>query len=112
MTLLTFLGWLYFPEDNAPFYRATIFSNYSPYNTPSISARLPILQKADPSLPFEKDPKEGPYWSLMFEVCQSTDKPVDLKNLMKETVKGAIATELILPTDEIVSFYERRFDYG
>lgn len=48
----------------------------------------------------------------MFEVCQSADKPVDLKNLMKETVKGAIATELILPTDEIVSFYERRFDYG
>ena len=24
--------WLYFPEDNCPFYRATIFSNYSPYN--------------------------------------------------------------------------------
>merc|ERR1712169_170141 len=24
--------WLYFPEDNCPFYRATIFSNYSPNN--------------------------------------------------------------------------------
>ncbi len=22
--------WMYFPEDNAPFYRATVFSNYSP----------------------------------------------------------------------------------
>ncbi|KIR50687.1 UDP-galactopyranose mutase [Cryptococcus gattii Ru294] len=104
--------WLYFPEDNAPFYRATIFSNYSPYNTPFTSARLPTLQKADPSLSFETDPKEGPYWSLMFEVCQSADKPVDLENLMKETIKGAVATELMSPTDEIVSFYERRFDYG
>lgn len=48
----------------------------------------------------------------MFEVCQSADKPVDMANLMKETIKGAVATELMSPTDEIVSFYERRFDYG
>ncbi|WVQ79559.1 hypothetical protein IAT38_001658 [Cryptococcus sp. DSM 104549] len=99
--------WLYFPEDDAPFYRATIFSNYSPYNCPSNSTRLPTLQKADPSLSFDSEAREGPYWSLMFEVCQSADKPVDLESLMKETVRGAVATELMLPTDEIVSFYER-----
>ncbi|WWD19391.1 hypothetical protein CI109_103851 [Kwoniella shandongensis] len=104
--------WLYFPEDDAPFYRATIFSNYSPYNVPSTEAKLPTLQKADPSLPFDKEAKSGPYWSLMMEVCQSDDKPVDLESLVKETIKGAVATELMLPGDEIVSLYERRFDHG
>merc|ERR1711988_1784092 len=29
--------WLYFPESNCPFYRATIFSNYSPANVPNPS---------------------------------------------------------------------------
>ncbi|KAK8854474.1 hypothetical protein IAR55_003212 [Kwoniella newhampshirensis] len=104
--------WLYFPEDDAPFYRATIFSNYSPYNAPSADKKLPTLQKADPSLPYDSEAKEGPYWSLMMEVCQSDHKPVDLENLMKETIKGAVATELMLPDDEIVSMYERRFDHG
>ncbi|WVQ68663.1 uncharacterized protein L199_006872 [Kwoniella botswanensis] len=104
--------WLYFPEDDAPFYRATIFSNYSPYNCPSDDVKLPTLQKADPSLPFDKAPSGGPYWSIMLEVCQSAEKPIDLDTLMEETIKGAVSTELMLPTDEIVSIYERRFDHG
>jgi protoporphyrinogen oxidase len=104
--------WLYFPEDDAPFYRATIFSNYSPHNTPSADAELPTLQRADPTLAFDAKPKTGPYWSLMLEVCQSEQKPVDLENLMRDTVKGALATQLIKPEDEIVCFYERRFDHG
>ena len=28
--------WMYFPEDNCPFYRVTVFSNYSPNNVPDI----------------------------------------------------------------------------
>ncbi|WWC90331.1 uncharacterized protein L201_005264 [Kwoniella dendrophila CBS 6074] len=104
--------WLYFPEDDAPFYRATIFSNYSPYNCPQDNIKLPTIQKADSSLSFDKEPKEGPYWSIMLEVCQSSEKPVDLDKLMENTIKGAISTELMLPTDEIVSLYERRFDHG
>ncbi|KAL8822761.1 MAG: hypothetical protein Q9191_006508, partial [Dirinaria sp. TL-2023a] len=35
--------WLYFPEDDCPFYRATIFSNYSPNNQPPSSKKLPTL---------------------------------------------------------------------
>ncbi|ODN73114.1 hypothetical protein L202_07681 [Cryptococcus amylolentus CBS 6039] len=104
--------WLYFPEDNAPFYRATIFSNYSPHHCPTSSTALPTLQKADASLPFDASPKEGPYWSLMLEVCQSEDKPVNLDTLIAETVKGAVATELLRPEDEVVSLYQRRFDHG
>ncbi len=105
-------GWLYFPEDNAPFYRATIFSNYSPNNHPSPETQLRTLRTADPRLPFEGGDREGPYWSLMFEVCQSEQKPVRLNTLLEETIRGAIATELLLPSDEIVSTYERRFDHG
>lgn len=39
--------WLYFPEDNCPFYRATIFSNYSPYNSPQPSVKLRTMFKAE-----------------------------------------------------------------
>ncbi|WRT68768.1 uncharacterized protein IL334_005748 [Kwoniella shivajii] len=104
--------WLYFPEDDAPFYRATIFSNYSPFNCPQSDIKLPTLRKADSSLPYDEDVKEGPYWSIMLEVCQSSEKPVNLETLMEDTIRGSVSTELMLPTDEIVSLYERRFDHG
>jgi len=35
--------WLYYPEDNCPFYRITVFSHYAPKNTPEASAKLPTL---------------------------------------------------------------------
>jgi hypothetical protein len=106
-------GWLYFPEDDAPFYRATIFSNYSKYNCPAADLKLPTLQHADPSIQVDSSaPKEGPYWSLMMEVSQSDQKPVDLETLMADTIKGAIASDLLQPEDEIVSLYQRRFDHG
>lgn len=38
--------WLYFPEGDCPFYRATIFSNYAPGNVPPASRLLPTLCKA------------------------------------------------------------------
>jgi hypothetical protein len=44
--------WIYFPEPQVPFYRATVFSNYSPNNAP-----------------------DG-HWSLMAEVSESPEKPV------------------------------------
>jgi protoporphyrinogen oxidase len=46
--------WMYFPEDDCPFYRVTVFSNYSPYNTPA----------------------PGETWSVMAEVSESEHKPV------------------------------------
>ena len=87
--------WLYFPEDDAPFYRGTIFSNYSPYNCPPSSALLATLQLADGSSPASSEPKEGPYWSLMFEVAESSLKPVDVENLVRDTIQGAVNTELL-----------------
>lgn len=104
--------WLYFPEDNCPFYRATIFSNYSPYNQPQKDVKLPTLYKANGSKADSTEAKEGPYWSIMLEVSQSGMKPVDEENLLKDCIQGLINTEMILPEDEIVSTYHRKFYHG
>ncbi|KAK3989815.1 hypothetical protein QBC44DRAFT_326596 [Cladorrhinum sp. PSN332] len=104
--------WLYFPEDNCPFYRATIFSNYSPYNQPDASVKLPTLYHADGSKAASSEAKDGPYWSIMLEVSQSGMKPVDEENILKDCIQGLINTEMINPEDEIVSTYHRKFDHG
>jgi protoporphyrinogen oxidase len=104
--------WLYFPEDNCPFYRATIFSNYSPNNQPSKDVKLPTLQLANGSRRNSMQPKEGPYWSIMLEVSESSMKPVDEKNLLKDSIQGLVNTGMLKETDEIVSTYHRRFDHG
>ena len=102
---------MYFPEDNCPFYRATIFSNYSPYNQPQKDVKLPTLYLADGSKA-SSEAKEGPYWSIMLEVSQSSLKPVDVSNLLKDSIQGLVNTEMIKPEDEIVSTYHRAFDHG
>lgn len=104
--------WLYFPEDNCPFYRATIFSNYSPYNQPQSDVKLPTMYLANGSKASSADAQEGPYWSIMLEVSQSSMKPVDEENLLKDCIQGLINTDMIKPEDEIVSTYHRRFDHG
>ena len=35
--------WLYFPEDNCPFYRTTVFSHYAPKNCPSPDTELATI---------------------------------------------------------------------
>ncbi|ODV92509.1 hypothetical protein CANCADRAFT_30653 [Tortispora caseinolytica NRRL Y-17796] len=108
--------WLYFPEDNCPFYRATIFSNYSPYNQPQAGEKLPTLyvasDAAGASSTAPSEPKEGPYWSLMFEVSQSSYKPVNESSIIADTILGGINAGLLSPEDEIVSTYHRKFDQG
>ncbi|KAI4286318.1 MAG: hypothetical protein L6R35_004428 [Caloplaca aegaea] len=104
--------WLYFPEDNCPFYRATIFSNYSPNNQPQASTKLATQQLADGSKPDSTDAQEGPYWSIMLEVSESSMKPVNESALLKDSIAGLIATAMLQPTDQIVSTYHRRFDHG
>ena len=83
-------SWIYFPEENCPFYRATIFSNYSPQNVP--------------------DPAR--FWSLMCEVSESPRKPVRPGTLVEETIAGALATRLIASRDEIVSTWTHRAAHG
>lgn len=71
--------WLYFPEDNCPFYRTTVFSNYAKSNCPADGQALPTLCKGDGSAPDSSEPAAGPYWSLMFEISESKYKPVSME---------------------------------
>ena len=41
--------WLYFPEDDCPFYRTTVFSHYADKNTPPPSKKLPTLCMVGPA---------------------------------------------------------------
>lgn len=82
--------WMYFPEDNCPFYRATVFSNYSPNNVPDISR----------------------YWSLMVEVSESPYKPVDRAGLVDSVVAGLLATKLIDSPNDIASIWTHTACHG
>jgi hypothetical protein len=70
--------WLYFPEDDCPYYRATVFSYYADANCPAPDVQLPTLCLADGSnaAAANGSSSSGPYWSLMFEVSESSFKPV------------------------------------
>jgi protoporphyrinogen oxidase len=73
--------WMYFPEDLAPYYRATVFSNYAPSNAPEDR------------------------WSLMVEVSESGKKPVDRARLEAEVVEGLKRTQLIQDGNAIDSLW-------
>ena len=59
----------------------------------------------------------GPYWSLMFEVSESTEKPVKQdevslaggkwSDVVRECIIGALNTQMISKDDQIVSIYHR-----
>lgn len=70
------------------------------------------MQLADGTKPKSTEAREGPYWSIMLEVSESSMKPVDQANMLKDCIQGLINTEMLQPDDEIVSTYHRRFDHG
>jgi hypothetical protein len=70
------------------------------------------MQLADGSKPQSTEAKEGPYWSIMLEVSESSMKPVNQETLLADCIQGLVNTEMLKPTDEIVSTYHRRFDHG
>ena len=63
-------------------------------------------------MPETTEPKEGPYWSIMVEISESPLKPVDHANLLQDSIQGLVNTDMLMPDDEIVSTYHRRFEYG
>jgi hypothetical protein len=78
--------WLYYPEDDCPFYRCTVFSHYAAANAPAADVLLPTIRRGDSTIAVEdKDvPKPGPYWSLMFEISESAKyKPVNLETIVE-----------------------------
>jgi protoporphyrinogen oxidase len=82
--------WMYFPESSSPYYRVTVFSNYSPHNVP-----------------------EGDeHWSLMAEVSESPEKPVDAAGLREWTLAALAEDRLIAPGCGIASFWHHRALHG
>jgi len=82
--------WMYFPEDDCPFYRVTHFSHYSPNNVPDISR----------------------YWSLMAEVSESDVKPVDARRVESETVDGLVNTGLVADRSQVHHTWHCRLPRG
>lgn len=90
--------WLYFPDAELPFFRATVFSNYSPANVP----------------------KPGKQWSLMCEVSESAFLPrfldgsgqTNQKKLIAAVLAGLKKAQLIQETDEIVSTWTHTAKLG
>jgi len=111
--------WLYFPEDDCPFYRCTVFSHYAEGNCPDGSVQLATLRTGASASASASasgsggEPKPGPYWSLMFEISESSEfKPVDAATIVEETIKGAVNTGMISAETEIVSTFHRRLEKG
>jgi len=82
--------WMYFPENNCPFYRVTVFSNYSPNNVPDINTQ----------------------WSLMAEISESPHKPVKRDRLIEDVIGGMLATKLIGRSHDILSTWSYHAPYG
>ncbi|MEL7473447.1 MAG: FAD-dependent oxidoreductase, partial [Planctomycetota bacterium] len=85
-------SWMYFPEDNCPFYRVTYLSNYSPNMTP------------------DKDR----YYSLLCETSYSDHKPVDKDTIIEETITGLENAGLLEPgeREDIVTTWHYHADYS
>jgi protoporphyrinogen oxidase len=79
--------WIYFPEPDVPFYRATVFSNYSPNNAPP------------------------GHWSMMAEVSESEEKMVLSVDVVDQTVEALHRCGFIDPSN-VVSRWHRRLEHG
>jgi protoporphyrinogen oxidase len=82
--------WIYFPESNSPYYRVTVFSNYSPNNGP-----LP-----------------GKTWSLMAEVSESAHKDVNADSIVDQTLDALRAAGLVGPGTRVLSRWHTRIEHG
>lgn len=82
--------WIYFPEHTFPFYRATVFSNYSHNNVPDIQQN----------------------WSLLLEVSESPDRPINHKTIREEVIQGIIHAKFIPSRAHIVDEWACFERYG
>lgn len=82
-------SWMYFPDKDSPFYRVTVFSNYSNDHVP------------DPHI----------YWSLMCEAAEpkvhSNPEHWTKKYLLEETVTALVRYGFILESQVYSKFYHR-----
>lgn len=83
-------NWIYFPEDNCPFYRVTYLSNYSPHIAPDAN-----------------------HFSLLCESSESRFKPLSREQAVEQTIQGLINVGFLAESDRdlIVSTYVIRRDH-
>ena len=83
--------WMYFPESDAPFYRVTYLSNYSPEVVPDATRQH----------------------SLLAEISHSEFKPECSETVVERTVRGMVSTELLREEDarDIVDVHVIERDY-
>ena len=82
--------WMYFPDPALPFYRVTVFSNYSPYHVP--------------------DP--GCFWSLLCEVSESGVKPVEQGQIAGQVMGALRSIGFIDSSTPIASLWHLRLEHG
>jgi protoporphyrinogen oxidase len=82
--------WMYFPEAGSPYYRVTVFSNYSPDNVPDVPG----------------------CWSLMAEVCETAHRPVDAATLPGHVVAAMRRDGLVAGDARVASLWHRRLEHG
>ncbi|MCA9278142.1 MAG: FAD-dependent oxidoreductase [Phycisphaeraceae bacterium] len=85
-------SWMYFPDDDCPFYRVTYLSNYSPMMTPN----------------------KDEYYSLLCEVSESTYKPVNHETVVEDVIRGLENAGMLEPGErsDIVSRWHYRAEYS
>ncbi|KAJ8047181.1 hypothetical protein HOLleu_06110 [Holothuria leucospilota] len=92
-TFLKDKSWMYFPDSDSPFYRVTVFSNYSDDHVP----------------------KAGVFWSLLCESAEPKAKHNSSKwakeNIIKDTIEALVLYGFI-SANKVVSRYHRRLDHG
>lgn len=87
--------WMYFPEPELPFYRVTVFSNYSPNNVP----------------------RPGRQWSLMAEVSEAAatraaQGGLTCDEVVGQTLDGLKVARLIAPDAPVTSLWHKRVEHG
>lgn len=82
--------WMYFPDNNSPYYRVTVFSNYAAANVPH----------------------PGAQWSLMTETSESSQKPVRQESLAEETLLALEEDGMIPDRNAICSVIHKRLPQG
>ena len=85
-------SWMYFPQDHAPFYRATNFAKYSPANVP--------------------DSDTATYCSYMTEVSASPYKPESREGLEERVEAGLRAGGVVEGRPEVASMHVEHIDYA
>lgn len=80
--------WIYFPDADVPFFRATVLSNYSPFNAPSGT------------------------WSLLTEISSSAEMPLPEGDIPAAVIKSAKKIGLIPTSAKVVDIWKMTSDYG